>query len=332
MSDGTISATPLTMAELHDELESNFDEAFQRGLCVLGSVTGTNTITAAATPTAIFHEYRDGQQFMFKPAADNTGAATLNINSIGAKAIVSPAGAALVAGSLTTSAVYIVVYSSSDDRFQLVGSSSDSSGGTPDEYVAFTATGSFAKADYPGARCFEVIMQGPGGPGATADYGQGRGGGGGGAGGQAIKVFNPADLADSITVTINSTKAEFAHTTAVVGNAGSAGSTVSGGAGGSATGGDLNFTGESGENAQDDSNNSSANGGRGGSPLGLYTLGAGGHRGSALMASGDTGQLTGAAGQGYGAGGGGGAGNDFYTANGSGGSGAAGYGLVKVKY
>jgi hypothetical protein len=129
MSDGTIGPTPLTMSQLHDQLEANFDEAFQRGLCVLGSVTGTNTVTAAATPTAIFHEYRDGQQFMFKPAAENTGAVTLNINSIGAKAIVNPAGAALVAGSLATSAVYIVVYSSSDDRFQLVGSGGGSGGG-----------------------------------------------------------------------------------------------------------------------------------------------------------------------------------------------------------
>jgi hypothetical protein len=331
MSDGTIGATPLTMSQLHDQLESNFDEAFQRGLCVLGSVTGTNTVTAAATPTAIFHEYRDGQQFMLKPAADNTGAVTLNINSIGAKAIVSPAGAALVAGSLTTSAVYIVVYSSIDDQFQLVGSSSDSGGGTPDDYVAFTATGSFAKADYPGARCFEVICQGPGGSGSTADYSNGNGGGGGGAGGQAIKVFNPADLADSITVTINSTKAEFTHTTAVVGNAGSNGSNHTGGAGGTATGGDLNFAGARGEDGGDSNNSTSTHGGNGGDPLGLYRLGAGGYRGDTTNVS-NSPDLDGNNGQGYGGGGGGGSCNSSASGNGSGGSGAAGYVLVKVKY
>jgi hypothetical protein len=196
-------------------------------------------------------------------------------------------------------------------------------------YVEFNASGTFTKASYPGAKSFEAIVQGPGGDGAFGDYGAGRGGGAGGAGGQAIKIFNPADLAASITVTINSTKAEFGHTTPVVGNAGSNGSSEDGGAGGTATGGDLNYTGESGEDAEDNTNNRSAAGGRGGSPIGLYPLGAGGHPGSNSNVAGSS-DMGGENGQGYGSGGGGAACND--TGSGGKGSGAPGYVLVRVNY
>jgi hypothetical protein len=197
------------------------------------------------------------------------------------------------------------------------------------EYVQFTASGSFTKASYTDAKSFEVIVQGPGRDGAFGDYGDGRGGGGGGAGGQAIKVFNPADLAASVSVTINSTKAEFGHTTAVVGNAGSAGSSENGGAGGTATGGDLNFTGESGEDAEDNTNNRASGGGRGGSPIGLFPLGVGGHRGANSNNAGSL-DMNGENGQGYGSGGGGAACND--TGSGGKGSGAPGYVLIKVNY
>jgi hypothetical protein len=199
------------------------------------------------------------------------------------------------------------------------------------EYVAFTASGSFTKASYADAKSFEVIVQGPGGSGATADYSAGNGGGGGGAGGQAIKVFEPADIAASITVTINSSKAEFTHTTAVVGNAGSNGSGHTGGAGGSATGGDLNFAGASGEDGGDGNNSTSTHGGNGGAPLGLYRLGSGGYRGDTTNVA-NSPDLDGNNGQGYGGGGGGGSCNSSASGNGSGGSGAAGYVLVKVNY
>jgi hypothetical protein len=199
------------------------------------------------------------------------------------------------------------------------------------EYVEFTASGTFTKASYTDAKSFEVICQGPGGSGATADYSAGNGGGGGGAGGQAIKVFEPADIAASITVTINSSKAEFTHTTAVVGNAGSNGSGHTGGAGGTATGGDLNFAGASGEDGSDSNNNTSTHGGNGGAPLGLYRLGAGGYRGDTTNVA-NSPDLDGNNGQGYGGGGGGGSCNSSASGNGSGGSGAAGYVLVKVNY
>lgn len=51
----------------------------------LGTIAGTNTITAQATPTLT--AYANGQTFRFLAAGANTGATTLNVDSVGAKNI-----------------------------------------------------------------------------------------------------------------------------------------------------------------------------------------------------------------------------------------------------
>lgn len=70
----------------------------------LTSVSGTNTITASVAPA--FAAYVAGQAFNFVAAGTNTGAATLNINALGAKDIckgqlASAAGTYSVSGSTT---------------------------------------------------------------------------------------------------------------------------------------------------------------------------------------------------------------------------------------
>jgi len=85
----------------------------------LTSVSGTNAITAVAAigMTA----YAEGQTFTFVADGDNTGAATLNINSIGAKAITKNGATALSAGDIVSGAAIQVVYDGT--QFQLVSSS-----------------------------------------------------------------------------------------------------------------------------------------------------------------------------------------------------------------
>mgnify|MGYP003645510913 CR=1 FL=1 len=68
---------------------------------------GTNTVTASATPAIA--AYAAGQTFRFKAGGTNTGAVTLNLNSLGAKAV-QKRGAALVAGDITANNVVTVVY------------------------------------------------------------------------------------------------------------------------------------------------------------------------------------------------------------------------------
>lgn len=72
----------------------------------VGGTADAITLTPAFLPTA----YTAGQRYAFKPASSNTGAATVNINSLGAKSIKRPDGSALSAGDLASSGMADIVY------------------------------------------------------------------------------------------------------------------------------------------------------------------------------------------------------------------------------
>lgn len=86
------------------------------GYITLSSVSGADTITATVTPTIT--AYATGQYFQFVSAGANTGAVTLNISSLGAKAVTKEGTTALAAGDIASGAVVGVVYDGT--RFQLV--------------------------------------------------------------------------------------------------------------------------------------------------------------------------------------------------------------------
>lgn len=83
----------------------------------LGSVAGTNTITAALTPVALA-AYVTGQQFTFVPANTNSGATTINIDSLGAKNLFC-GGAACVGGEIRQSVPVTVEYDGT--QFNIIG-------------------------------------------------------------------------------------------------------------------------------------------------------------------------------------------------------------------
>lgn len=188
----------------------------------------------------------------------------------------------------------------------------DPAGGDFTEDVqVFTSSDTWTKPD--GAFLVHVEAQGPGGDGAGGA--SGTSGGGGGQGGLAIKSFAADSLAANISITISSSKAEFTHTTPVVGNTGSDGSSkggagaAQGGAGGTATGGDVNLSGQAGGPCASDGSNFSiggTGGGRGGGKGGAASSGAsdgqngqaaGGGGGGSASLSGTTTEGSGAAGQ-----------------------------------
>lgn len=74
----------------------------------LTSVAGTDTITAVGPLTLA--AYATGQVFRFKAAAANSGAVTLNINSIGAKPLTYDGATALKAAELTANTAVEVFY------------------------------------------------------------------------------------------------------------------------------------------------------------------------------------------------------------------------------
>lgn len=107
---GVATATALTDYARADQVQNST-------LQYLTSVSGSDTITAnaAITPAA----YASGQSFFFVSAGANTGPATLNVSSLGAKSITKNGSTELVAGDIPSGAVVEVAYDGT--RFQLLG-------------------------------------------------------------------------------------------------------------------------------------------------------------------------------------------------------------------
>jgi hypothetical protein len=83
---------------------------------LIGGISGADTITGALTPAIT--AYAAGQMFYFVAAGTNTGAVTLNINSLGAKAVTRDGSTALVAGDIASGEMVVVVYDGT--RFQMI--------------------------------------------------------------------------------------------------------------------------------------------------------------------------------------------------------------------
>lgn len=94
------------------------NEAAANAVKVLGSVAGTNTITAAMTPALA--AYSAGMTVNFNPAVTNTGAVTINISSLGALDIFRYSGDSLEAGDLVAGIpAYLILDSGADDWYLL---------------------------------------------------------------------------------------------------------------------------------------------------------------------------------------------------------------------
>ena len=75
---------------------------------VVGSVAGTDTITGSLTPAIT--AYATGMVIVFEPANTITGAATINLNSVGAADLKKLDGDALSAGDLVQNVPAVAVY------------------------------------------------------------------------------------------------------------------------------------------------------------------------------------------------------------------------------
>ena len=80
--------------------------------------SGTDTITLAAART--ISAYAQGQVFMFEAGGTNTGAVTLNVDSVGAKAIVKNYNVALAANDIKAGQLVAVAYEATADNFQML--------------------------------------------------------------------------------------------------------------------------------------------------------------------------------------------------------------------
>ena len=88
--------------------------------------TATGTDTYVITPNPAITSYAEGQSFYVNFANGNTGAATINVNSLGAKALTKEVSTALASGDLVAGKIYEIVYDGTRFQVQLNGVSSAS--------------------------------------------------------------------------------------------------------------------------------------------------------------------------------------------------------------
>jgi len=92
------------------------------------TVAGTNVLTGAATPP--LEGYTAGAQYSFIAQNTNTGAVTIDIDSLGVKAITRQGATALAAGDIIGGAMTLIEYDGT--QFQLLN---------PNSFVNLTVTG-----------------------------------------------------------------------------------------------------------------------------------------------------------------------------------------------
>jgi len=101
---------------------ANLSQVQSTAVKLLASVSGADTITAVGSPNVA--AYVAGQMFYFVAAGANTGAVTINIDSLGAKSITRDGTTALAAGDIQSGEVCVIVYDGT--QFQLVNGASQS--------------------------------------------------------------------------------------------------------------------------------------------------------------------------------------------------------------
>jgi len=88
----------------------------QSTVAKLISITGTDTVLGTMSPTLT--AYAAGQLFYFVAGGANTGAVTLNVDGLGAKAITRDGSTALAAGDINSGEIVVVIYDGT--RFQMI--------------------------------------------------------------------------------------------------------------------------------------------------------------------------------------------------------------------
>lgn len=83
------------------------------GFSFLGTTTGSSN-SYVATPSPALSSYVDGSLYVFQANHTNTGAATLNISSLGAKSVSG------IAGQIVSGFTYIARYNAGTDKFDIV--------------------------------------------------------------------------------------------------------------------------------------------------------------------------------------------------------------------
>jgi len=246
----TVGTTSVTFSSIN--ITTKVD---QNGSPIYGADSvGTDAyaITLAPAPSA----YTAGMVINFTAGTANTGAATLNVNALGAKTIVKRFNQTLADGDIASGQVVSVVYDGTNFQMQSQTANSVITTGQLKSFQVLTS-GTAATYTRP-AGVTQILVEAIGGGGnggtAIATAVTLSAGGGGGAGGYCRKFYSSA--ASSYTYTVGGAAANTTFDT-MTANGGTSAASVTGwaagqigasGAAGSASGGDFNEPGQPGAN------------------------------------------------------------------------------------
>src|SRR3990167_4317661 len=104
------------------------------------SAGSANAYTLAASQT--ISAYAEGQVFLFEASFANTGAATLNVDSVAPKSLEKNYNQALVSGDIFAGQMVLVVYEATADNFQIISVLQQVTG--VGAFTSLTATGAFS--------------------------------------------------------------------------------------------------------------------------------------------------------------------------------------------
>ena len=97
------------------------DEQVQRDAYSVAGADSGSANNYAVTMSPTLTAYTAGLRVIFTPGADNTGASTINIDSLGTKSILRHDGSALVAGDINASEPTEIRYDGTQFRLQIAG-------------------------------------------------------------------------------------------------------------------------------------------------------------------------------------------------------------------
>lgn len=187
-----------------DAVAEEVTALWNRSNCQLTSVAGTGDAITASLSPELTGSLVQGMTFWFIAAADNTGAATIAINSGAAVDIKDQDGDALAAGAISSGRMHKLVF---DGTNLLLDGTAGQSRIT--DHQVFTASGTWTKpAGLPDDALVEIEAWGAGGGGGGPDSVSRSGAGGGGA--YASRKFRAGDLPSTLTITVGTSAVQTA--------------------------------------------------------------------------------------------------------------------------
>jgi uncharacterized protein YjbI with pentapeptide repeats len=124
---------------------ANLSQVQSTAAKLITTVAGADTITGTLLPTLT--AYATGQMFYFVSVGANTGAVTLNIDGLGAKAVTRDGSSALAAGDINSGEIVVVVYDGT--RFQMINAANSFGNTTINGTLTVTGKSNLAEVSTP---------------------------------------------------------------------------------------------------------------------------------------------------------------------------------------